>query len=76
MNRNESFEDLRNTANYFVELEEENKKLKESLGKMTKRNVKASVYIEEHSLNFNGESEIYLEVEEVKDLYKILKGEE
>ena len=36
---------------------------------------KAIEYIEEHSLNYNGECEIDLEVEECKDLYKILKGE-
>ena len=29
MNRNENFENLRNTANYFVELEKANKKIKE-----------------------------------------------
>ena len=67
----------------YKKLEEENKKLKESIVNIIKdesylqlRINKAIEYIEEHSLNFNGECEIDLEVEEVKDLYKILKGEE
>lgn len=42
---------------------------------LEKRINKAIEYIEEHSLNFNGESEQDLYIEEVKDLYKILKGE-
>ena len=52
------------------ELEEENKTLKESLGEMTKRNVKATVYIEKNSSAFNGEEE------HLDKVYTILKGEE
>ena len=67
----------------YKKLEEENKKLKESIVNIIKdesylqlRINKAIEYIEEHSLNFNGESEQDLYIEEVKNLYKILKGEE
>ena len=78
------------TAEELAILNKENKELKaqiehlenlcnehfNSFEKLFKRVNKAIEYIEEHSLNFNGECEIDLEVEEVKDLYKILKGEE
>lgn len=48
MNRDESFEDLRNTANCFVELEKANKKIKEleeenkKLNKLVQFNVKTT----------------------------------
>lgn len=87
--KNKTFEDLNNQLD---KLEEENNSLRLRLinaeqkylelkeqsfsGYYIDRVNKAIGYIEEHSLNFNGESEQDLYIEEVKDLYKILKGGE
>ena len=84
LNRNEELEEEHkelvetnyNLATKKTELEEDLDLEKSISSNLAQKILKAIEYIEEHSLNFNGECEIDLEVEECKDLIKILKGEE